>query len=119
MRAKGIAWEEIVLYSLQQAGLTLLTRNFTTRFGEIDLVMKEKNSIVFIEVRYRDSAQFGDGAASVGLGKQTKLIRAAQRYLQQHPELAEWPCRFDVVGCSGTPQQPRLNWQRSAFEAYP
>jgi len=118
VRATGSIWESVVLNVLQQSGLTLLARNFTTRFGEIDLIMHEQETVVFIEVRYRDSAQFGDGVASINYAKQLKLIRAAQIFLQHHPTFAHLSCRFDVVGCSGTPQQPQLDWQRAAFDAY-
>lgn len=87
------------------------------RGGELDLVMydREAASLVFVEVRYRRSAQFGGGAASIDASKRRKLVRAAQLYLNQHPALANSPCRFDVVEASGEP--PRLNWIRDAFRA--
>jgi len=47
-----------------------------------------------------------------------KLVRAAQVYLLAHPQFASAPCRFDVVGCGGTPQRPELEWVRAAFEAF-
>jgi putative endonuclease len=118
MRAVGAQWEDLALDHLQRAGLQLLTRNFTCRLGELDLVMRERDCIVFVEVRYRGSNQRGDGAASVGAAKRTKLVRAAEVCLQAHPQWAASPCRFDVVACSGTPLQPQLEWTRAAFEAY-
>jgi putative endonuclease len=116
-RGVGILWENAALAHLRRAGLEPLTRNFNCRFGEIDLVMRGADGVVFVEVRYRQSAQHGDGVASVGHGKREKLVRAASVYLQAHPKLAAEPCRFDVIGCSGTPEQPQFDWTRDAFDA--
>jgi putative endonuclease len=117
-RDTGAAWENAALAHLTHAGLRLLTRNFTCRHGELDLVMRETDCVVFVEVRYRGSRGRGDGAASVGAGKRAKLVRAAQVYLLAHPRLAAAPCRFDVIGCGGTLQQPQIEWIRSAFDAF-
>ena len=112
----GAQWENVVLTHLTSTGLTLLTRNFTCRFGELDLVMRDRDCVVFVEVRYRDSRARGDGVVSVGKAKRAKLVRAAQVYLLAHPQLAQEPCRFDVIGCRGSLQQPQLDWIPSAFE---
>ena len=117
-RETGALWEDAALAHLTRAGQRLLTRNFTCRHGELDLVMRDGDCIVFVEVRYRGSRARGGGVASVGMGKRAKLVSAAQVYLLAHPQLAAAPCRFDVIGCSGTPEQPQLDWIRSAFEAY-
>ena len=116
-RDVGILWENAALAHLQAAGLRALQRNFTCRWGEIDLIMRDGDSVVFVEVRYRRSGTRGDGIASVGAAKRAKLVRAAQVWLQAHPALAAQPCRFDVIGCSGTPQRAVLDWTRAAFEA--
>jgi len=119
-RSIGILWENAALAHLRHAGLEPLTRNFNCRFGEIDLVMRDKasaGSIVFVEVRYRGERARGDGTASVGAAKRAKLVRVAALYLQSHPALAAEPCRFDVIGCSGTPDHPQFDWTRNAFEA--
>ena len=117
-RDTGALWEDAALEHLAHAGLHLLTRNFTCRHGELDLIMREGDCIVFVEVRYRGSRSRGDGVTSVGAGKRAKLVRAAQVYLLARPQFAAAPCRFDVIGCSGTPQQPQLDWIRSAFDAF-
>jgi putative endonuclease len=116
-RATGALWEDAALAHLRHAGLHLLTRNFTCRYGELDLVMRDNDCIVFVEVRYRGSRERGGSLASVGASKRAKLVRAAQVYLLAHPQFAAAPCRFDVIGCSGTPAQPQLEWIRSAFDA--
>ena len=119
----GSRWEDAVLAYLQRAGLKMIARNFTCRYGEIDLIMREEDQrdhdqIVFIEVRYRGDDMRGGGTVSVGAGKRAKLARAASIYLQQNPALAAMTCRFDVVGCSGTPVTPVFEWTRSAFDAF-
>jgi putative endonuclease len=116
-RDTGSRWEDAVLAYLQRAGLTLIARNFTCRYGEIDLIMRERDQIAFIEVRYRGDHMHGDGTVSVGAGKQAKLARAAAVFLQRNPVLAAMTCRFDVVGCSGTPATPVFDWTRGAFDA--
>ena len=117
-RATGAAWENAALAHLTGAGLHLLSRNFSCRFGELDLIMRDGDCVVFVEVRYRGSRERGGGSASVGAAKRTKLVRAAQVYLLAQPRLAAAPCRFDVIGCGGTLQQAQFDWIRSAFEAF-
>ena len=117
MRAAGNVWEQRACAELEQAGLRLLARNYTTRHGEIDLVMHEGGTVVFVEVRYRRSASHGDAAASVTGTKQAKLIRAAQLWLAAHARHAHRPCRFDVVSYDGPPDDVERHWLRGAFEA--
>jgi putative endonuclease len=117
-RDTGSRWEDAVLAWLQRAGLVLVARNFTCRYGEIDLVMRDRDQIAFIEVRYRGDDVHGGGTVSVGAGKRAKLVRAAAVYLQHNPALAAMTCRFDVVGCSGTLAAPEFEWIRAAFEAF-
>lgn len=121
-RATGDLWEGAALARLQQAGLRLVARNFHCRYGEIDLVLldhggHEGDTLVFVEVRYRDGAAHGSGTASVGAAKQRKLVQTAQIFLQAHARFAALPCRFDVIGCAGTPQRPVFEWTRNAFDA--
>ena len=117
-RSTGARWEDAALHHLQQNGLRLVARNFTCRFGEIDLVMRDRDRLVFVEVRFRDSDGHGGGTPSVGPAKRAKLTRAASLYLQAHPEFAQLPCRFDVVGCGGSLQAPAFDWTRAAFDAF-
>lgn len=117
MRAAGDQFEQRACIELERAGLALLARNYTTRHGELDLVMRDGNTVVFIEVRYRKSASHGDAATSVTASKQAKLILAAQHWLAAHPQHARQPCRFDVVSYDGQPGAIRHAWLRGAFEA--
>lgn len=116
-RNTGIHWENAALLHVQNAGLELLDRNFHCRLGEIDLILADGDTIVFVEVRYRGDGARGDGTASVGPAKQRKLARAAQLWLQARPQFSARPCRFDVIGCTGAPQRPQFDWVRNAFDA--
>lgn len=116
-RARGDAVESAALAHLQAHGLQLLARNAQSRGGELDLVMRDADVVVFVEVRYRASATFGGGAASVDAGKRRKLVHAARVFLARNASLADAPCRFDVVAASGDPSAPRLEWLRDAFRA--
>lgn len=116
-RAIGEFWEDAALAHAQTAGLKLVARNFHCRYGEIDLVLRDGDTLVFAEVRYRHRGAHGDGTASVGAAKQRKLVQTAQMFLQQHARFAGLPCRFDVIGCTGTPQRPAFEWTRNAFDA--
>jgi len=116
-RDVGSRWEDAALARLQAANLCLVERNFHCRYGEIDLILSDGEAVVFAEVRYRGVDARGDGTASVGSAKRAKLVRAAQTWLQQNPRHASQPCRFDVIGCSGTLAAPQFEWTRNAFDA--
>lgn len=115
-RAAGAEFEQRALMHLQQAGLRLVARNFTTRYGELDLVMRDGDALVFVEVRRRRDRSFGGGAASVGATKRKRLQRAAQLFLQSNCALSSLPCRFDVVAFDGASGAARCEWHRAAFE---
>ncbi len=99
---------------LLSQGLSLVTQNYRSKHGEIDLIMQHENCWVFIEVRYRASRQFGGGLESVDHRKQTKLINTAQHYMQQHIREDE-QCRFDVIAMSGDLKQVKIDWIVDAF----
>ncbi len=115
--AIGARIERAAAAFLQGKGLSTVAANARYRDGELDLVMRDGATLVFVEVRHRRSDGHGGGAASVDVAKRRKLVRAAQRFLLGHPKFAELPCRFDVVEAAGDPDAPRLNWLRDAFRA--
>ena len=121
-QAAGAHYEDLALAHLQRAGLALIERNVSCRWGEIDLVMRDGEVVVFVEVRYRRGAGarggFGGGVDSVGAAKRAKLVRAAEVYLAQRPRLADRACRFDVLAIAGTGDAPEVDWRRNAFEAF-
>ena len=91
----GLLAEQQAAHYLQQQGLHLLAQNYRGRFGEIDLIMQEGETLVFVEVRMRSRADFGTAAASIDARKQRRIIRTAQQYLATLTHLP--PCRFDAV----------------------
>lgn len=108
----GAEAEQLAATFLQRHGLKLVETNYRCRFGEIDLVCKDQNTLVFVEVRLRGSDAFGGAAASITAGKQHKLVLAARHYLQQ---LRTSPaCRFDVVLLRGL-RDNDIEWIRNAF----
>ena len=116
MRSTGALFEDIALAHAQRGGLQLIARNFNCRYGELDLVMRDREVIVFLEVRYRRSKGFGGALDSVGAAKRDRLSKAASLFLQANPALGRQPCRFDVMAIGGTPDSPSIDWQRNAFD---
>ena len=95
----GRAAEEAAAEMLKAKGMSIVERNFRAKVGEIDLVARDRDEIVFVEVRARASAGFGGAAASVGGSKRRKLMRAASVWLVARGWTG--PCRFDVVAVDG------------------
>lgn len=119
MKSLGDSYEARAAQWLCEQGLQLLAQNFKGKTGEIDLIARHGEALVFIEVRARNNRYFASAAASVDRRKQQRLLRTAQLFLQRHPELGTMPCRFDVIAFeppqSGSGQE--LRWIRSAFTA--
>lgn len=109
----GNRGEQRALEYLGGQGLTLLERNFRCRAGEIDLIMRDGEVIVFVEVRVRTHSEFGGALASITPAKQRRLARAAAHWLQRHRLTQRAACRFDVVAFEGE----RPHWLRQAFSA--
>lgn len=100
---------------LEKRGMKLLSRNYRCRNGELDLVMQDRDVLVFVEVRYRANARFGSAAESVDLHKQRRLAAAANHYLQCH-SATNRPCRFDVVAITESKGENVVEWLRNAIE---
>ena len=120
-RTQGAHVEALAREFLLRQGLTPVAANANYRGGELDLVMRDGDTLVFVEVRYRRGGGvgggFGGGAASVDANKRRKLVHAAGLFLAAHRELARAPCRFDVIDASGDPETPAFDWLRDAFRA--
>jgi putative endonuclease len=110
---RGKEAENRALHYLQNRGLRCIRRNYRCRGGEIDLIMQDKDSLVFVEVRYRRQSRFGTAAESVDRRKQSRLVTCAQHYIQGSPNAADGPCRFDVVCVSGP--ESAVEWIQNAF----
>lgn len=114
----GIKTEEIALNYLLNQKLILLFRNFSCKVGELDLIMlSPKKEIIFIEVRYRKNKWFGGATASITSGKQHKLIKTAQYFLQKHSKYENYACRFDVIAIHGQLNKPDIEWIQDAIQA--
>lgn len=97
---------------LKANGLTLVERNWLCRFGEIDLIMRDGATLVFVEVRQRNSQRFGGAAASIGSQKQARIERAVALYLSRLPTMPV--CRVDAVLFEGSRS---AQWLRNIFDA--
>lgn len=109
-RQAGQAGEDTALDYLTKQGLVLVERNFRRRQGEIDLIMRERDTLVFVEVRKRANDRFGGAAASITHSKQSRLIIAAQIYLQSCQRIPA--CRFDAVVIEGD----KVIWLQNIIE---
>jgi putative endonuclease len=112
---RGREAEDLACARLQQAGLTLTTRNYRSAYGEIDLIMQERDTLVFVEVRYRASMDFGSPAETVDARKQGRLRATAEYYLQNTPQASKKPCRFDIVALTGDGEGSDFRWLRNVF----
>src|SRR3989344_4863812 len=111
--SQGKHAENFACRFLEQQGLILIQKNFRTKMGEIDLIMRDGPAVVFVEVRYRKHSHFGGCAESIDIKKQQKLIKSASCYLQSHRALDQIPARFDLVFFDG---EMKLHWVKNAFE---
>jgi putative endonuclease len=109
-QAQGSIAEDIAARFLTERKLKIIERNYRIRGGEIDLICRDGEAVVFVEVRLRRSSDYGGAAASITPAKQARLIRAAQHWLARHGEV---PCRFDCVLMDGN----NIEWLRNAFSA--
>lgn len=114
-RTLGAAAEAAACAHLEAAGLRRLARNVNYRFGELDLVMRDGNTVVFVEVRYRRDDRYGGAMGSVDFRKRRRLVLAARAWLAAQRGLADTSCRFDVVTVQGADEQFECDWIRDAF----
>jgi putative endonuclease len=114
-RLEGQRWERSAEIFLCRQGLTVVERNYNCRVGEIDLIMYDQSSLVFVEVKYRGNTGFGSGADSVTQQKQLRISRTAAYFLSRNQRLANVPCRFDVISISGRRGSTQTDWIKNAF----
>ena len=114
-RKSGAYWEKTAESFLRTQGLELLQRNFSSRFGEIDLIMEDDQTLVFVEVKYRRNDHHGSGAEAVTFHKQGRISRTAAWYLAKNPHRAECVCRFDVISIDPKKRDQGINWIKGAF----
>jgi len=111
-------WAELkALEYLQNKGLLLVEKNFNCRYGEIDLILKDQQTLVFTEVRYRTGNTHVTALESVDSRKQQHIIRTAQYFLQRHPQHAMCFCRFDVLAIDEVRDLQNFAWIQDAFQS--
>lgn len=109
----GNAAEDRACVYLCEQGLELVLRNYRCKLGEVDLIMLDKKSLVFVEVRYRKQGDFGNGLESISRHKQSKLIRTATFYLQANRLTDKIACRFDAISLA---DDNKIVWIKDAFQ---
>ncbi len=111
---RGRRAESLACDHLRRHGLTLVERNYRTPQGELDLVLEDGATLVFVEVRYRESTAFGTPAETIGTQKQRRVRAAAEHYLLSRGGFTR-PARFDIVALSGPLERTQIEWLRDAF----
>lgn len=114
--ATGQESERLAEQFLQSQGLTLVERNYRCKAGEIDLIMRDDEHLVFVEVRFRKSGRFGSASETIDSRKQQKVIRAAEHYLQARWRGSLPACRFDVIAIQGM-SNPTPNPQMASHKS--
>ena len=101
---------------LESQGLVFIAENIRYKFGEIDLIMCEQNKIIFVEVKYRRSERFGGPVFALSKAQSQRLMKAAQKWLQQYDPNNQFSCRFDMVALSGNLSSIKQQWIKNIFQ---
>jgi putative endonuclease len=116
-RKAGEEAEAAACAFLEDRGMRIVERNFRARGGEIDIVAREKDVLVFVEVRFREGEGFGAPEETVGLAKRRKIVSAARAYLSRVPWNSWKEARFDVIAVVGKGPDAVLRHYAGAFDA--
>jgi putative endonuclease len=111
----GKLGEDLACQELERRGYAILARRYRRRGGELDIVARDGQTIVFVEVKTREGCEFGAGAESVTLFKRRRMANVALDYMARN-RLVECPCRFDVVSIDMGGQKPRIELYQNAFD---
>jgi putative endonuclease len=116
-RSDGRYWEERVCEYLERHGLKILWHGYRCRFGELDLVCADGDTLTIVEVRSRAAASVVSALETVDATKRRKLVQTTRHLLMRYPEWAQRPLRFDIVAIDGsdTPDA-RYAWIKNAFD---
>lgn len=106
----GSKFESVAIDYIKKNGLDVIATNYKTRFSEIDIIAKDKDCLVFIEVKYRNSLKYGNGLEAIGKSKQQKIRIGANLYINEN-QMYDIPCRFDCIGI----QNNEIIWIKDAF----
>lgn len=111
-RHTGKYYEDIAAEYLEKQGLKIISRNYRCYFGEIDLIVLDKEYLVFVEVKYRRTLHQGNSLSAVDYKKQRVISKVARHFLMMHAKSMNVPCRFDVIGIDGN----KIKWIKNAFD---
>ena len=112
----GLVGEELASRELTARGYAILARRYRTPRGEIDIVADDRGTLVFVEVKARETAEFGSASEAVTPSKQRRLVRMAHDYLTRE-RIFDRPCRFDVVAIMFSGPEPEIEVFENAFDA--
>jgi putative endonuclease len=116
--AAGRAWEVAAADFLSAQGLAILERGYRCRLGELDLVCRDDETLVIVEVRARANTDRGRAVETVDARKRRKIVNATRHFLMRHPAWFERTVRFDVIAIDAIEtDEPRLSWIKGAFDA--
>lgn len=110
-RKKGAAYEQAAIEYLQSQGMTIVEHNYRSRKGEIDIIGRDGEYTVFVEVKYRRDACKGDPAEAVNYSKQRTICKVADYYRMMHHMGDFTPVRYDVIAICGED----ITWYQNAF----
>jgi putative endonuclease len=110
----GLRGEAIAVLEIERQGYVILDRRYRTRFGEIDIIARDGDAVVFVEVKTKSDSRYGDPAEMVTAGKQRRLVSMAEEYAAGH-RLDNTPCRFDVVAVDASIVPPAVTIYKDAF----
>ena len=113
-RTIGSIAEDIACDYLKKQELTLIEKNYLCKQGEIDLIMQDQHCLVFVEVRYRKTVDFGTPLETINKHKLKRIQTAINHYIMKN-NLGYIPCRVDVIGLHGKLMQPNINWVKNIF----
>ena len=113
--SSGAYWEERARQQIESRGATVIARNYTCRFEEIDVVALDSDRLVFVGVRYRSRSDFGSALASVSPAKQQKVLMTTQIFLASHEDYCNRYWRFDIIAVDSPRGSVSAQWLKGVF----
>jgi putative endonuclease len=116
-RESGKNAEDFAANYLTKQNIKLISRNFHSRFGEIDLIGLDQNILIFVEVRYRKDEHYLTAIETIDWRKCEKIITTSKYFLNKHKKYQLYLCRYDVITITGELEKPVIEWIKNAFQA--
>ena len=116
-KRKGLHYEAQAMSYLCEQGLSLIEQNYHSRFGEIDLIMRDQDTVCFVEVKYRKNMSFGGAMNAIPYQKQQKIIKTAQIFISENRKFSRQAIRFDALMLQQGGEDISIDWIQNAFYA--